>query len=164
MPSIATTKLYEAVYILDPDQGEEQVSAITSKYKDLIETNGGAIVKIDVWERRKLAYAIKGRTEGIYVIMHFTGEPSVESELRRIFQISEDQLRYMIVKPEEAPSEQAEAAPRYAAPEASSSTAEPFAQASPSLELTTEDAVETPEVETPEIETPAPEEAEPIAA
>jgi small subunit ribosomal protein S6 len=101
LPSIATTKLYEAIYIVNPDLGEEQVAAITGRYKQLIETNGGTVQKIDVWERRKLAYEIKGKTEGIYVVMHFTGEPKVETELRRIFQISEDQIRFMIVKPEE---------------------------------------------------------------
>ena len=78
MPSIATTKLYEAIYIVDPDLGEEQVGAITNRYKQLIETNGGNVEKIDVWERRKLAYRIKGKSEGIYVVMHFTGEPKVE--------------------------------------------------------------------------------------
>ncbi len=102
MPSIATTRLYEAIYIVDPGLGEEQVGAITDRYKQLVEANGGAVQKIDVWERRKLAYEIKGKTEGIYVVMHFTGEPKVETELRRIFQISEDQIRFMIVKPEEA--------------------------------------------------------------
>lgn len=101
MPSIAISRPYEAIYIVDPDLGEEQVNAITDRYKALVETNGGTVEKIDVWERRKLAYAIKGRTEGIYVVMQFTGVPSVEVELRRIFQISEDQLRAMIVKPEE---------------------------------------------------------------
>ncbi len=101
MPSIAISRPYEAIYIVDPDLGEEQVNAIADRYKSLVETNGGTVEKIDVWERRKLAYAIKGRTEGIYVVMQFTGVPSVEAELRRIFQISEDQLRAMIVKPEE---------------------------------------------------------------
>lgn len=101
MPSIAISRPYEAIYIVDPDLGEEQVNTIADRYKALVETNGGTVEKIDVWERRKLAYAIKGRTEGIYVVMQFTGVPSVEAELRRIFLISEDQIRAMIVKPEE---------------------------------------------------------------
>lgn len=161
MPSIATTKLYEAVYILDPDLGEDQVSAITTKYKDLIESNGGAVAKIDVWERRKLAYAVKGRTEGIYVIMHFTGEPKVEAELRRIFQISEDQIRYMIVKPEEdVPTEQAESAPRYPAASEAPAAIESEPEAAAPLELT--DAAAAPEADESEAAEPA--EAEPLAA
>ena len=101
MPSIAVSKEYEVVYILDPESSEEQVTTTKSKYQQIVENTGGTIEKIDVWERRKLAYEIKGRTEGVYVIMRFTGVPKVEAELRRVFQISEDQIRYMIVKPEE---------------------------------------------------------------
>jgi small subunit ribosomal protein S6 len=102
LPSIAITRPYEAIYIVDPILGDEQIAVITDKYKQLVETNGGTVEKIDVWERRKLAYEIKGRAEGIYVVMQFTGQAKVETELRRIFQISEDQLRYMIVKQDDA--------------------------------------------------------------
>lgn len=102
MPSIAITQPYEAVYIMDPDLGDERISAITAKYRQIVETGGGAIEKIDVWERRRLAYEIKGRTEGIYVVMQFQAKPPVEAELRRIFQISEDQIRYLIIRRDDA--------------------------------------------------------------
>lgn len=111
MPSIPIAHLYEAIYIVDPDLGEEQVNAIAGKYKSLVETQGGTVEKIDVWERRKLAYEIKGRTEGIYVVMQFTCFPVVEAELRRIFLISEDQIRYMILRPDEIEPEAATATP-----------------------------------------------------
>ena len=103
MPSIAITRPYEAVYIVDPDLGSEQIEVITNRYKQLVESNGGAVSKIDVWERRKLAYPVQGRTEGIYVIMQFSSTANVEAELRRIFQISEDQIRSLIVKQEDVP-------------------------------------------------------------
>ncbi len=102
MPSIAITQPYEAVYIMDPDLGDERISAITAKYRQIIESGGGAIEKIDVWERRRLAYEIKGRTEGIYVVMQFQAKPPVEAELRRIFQISEDQIRFLIIRRDDA--------------------------------------------------------------
>ena len=98
MPSIAITQPYEAVYIVDPDLGDERISAITAKYRQIVESGGGAIEKIDVWERRRLAYEIKGRTEGIYVVMQFQAKPPVEAELRRIFQISEDQIRFLMIR------------------------------------------------------------------
>ncbi len=98
MPSIAITQPYEAVYIVDPELGDERISAITAKYRQIIETGGGTLEKIDVWERRRLAYEIKGRTEGIYVVMQFRAKPPVEAELRRIFQISEDQIRFLIIR------------------------------------------------------------------
>lgn len=98
MPSIAITQPYEAVYILDPDLGDERISAVTAKYRGIVETGGGTLEKIDVWERRRLAYQVKGRTEGIYVVMQFQAKPPVEAELRRIFQISEDQIRFLIIR------------------------------------------------------------------
>lgn len=98
MPSIAIAQPYEAVYIVDPSLGDEQIGTIKAKYQGIVETGGGVVENIDVWERRRLAYEIKGRTEGIYVIMQFQAKPAVEAELRRIFQISEDQIRFLIVR------------------------------------------------------------------
>ena len=98
MPSIAITQPYEAVYIVDPNLGDERISAVTAKYRGIVETGGGTLEKIDVWERRRLAYEVKGRTEGIYVVMQFRAKPPVEAELRRIFQISEDQIRFLIIR------------------------------------------------------------------
>lgn len=117
MPSIAITQPYEAVYIVDATLGDEQISVITAKYKQLVETGGGTVDKIDVWERRKLAYEIKGRNEGIYVVMQFHAKPAVEAELRRVFQISEDQIRFLIVRQDETePALPVAAAPLREAP------------------------------------------------
>ena len=139
MPSIAITQPYEAVYIMDPDLGDERIGAITAKYRAIIETGGGTLEKIDVWERRRLAYEIKGRTEGIYVVMQFRSKPDVEAELRRIFQISEDQIRYLIIRRDDAEELLPVAAPAPAAA--------PVAEPAPVV------VAETPAAETPE---PAP--------
>jgi small subunit ribosomal protein S6 len=158
LPSIAITRPYEAIYIVDPNLGDEQVTVITDKYKQLVETNGGTVEKIDVWERRKLAYEIKGRNEGIYVVMQFTGQAKVETELRRIFQISEDQIRYMIVKQDDtapllpvAPTEPAAAvsAPPAAAPVPPAVAETPQSVAAEAAETTpTEAPVDEPELTT----------------
>ena len=145
MPSIAITQPYEAVYIVDPDLGDERISAVTAKYRGIVETGGGTLEKIDVWERRRLAYEIKGRTEGIYVVMQFSAKPPVEAELRRIFQISEDQIRFLIIRrdDDEALIPAAAPAPAQAAP-----APDPAVSAAPAPE-----AAETPQVEA---EVPAP--------
>jgi small subunit ribosomal protein S6 len=101
LPSIAVTRQYEAIYILRPDSTEEQVETTVNKYRQIITNFGGTVEKIDRWERRKLAYEIEGFTEGIYIVTEFSGEARTETELRRNFQISEDQIRYMIVKRDE---------------------------------------------------------------
>lgn len=101
MPSIAITQPYEAVFIVAPDLGDEQIGAITTKYRQLVENGGGTVEKVDQWERRRLAYEIKGYNEGIYIVMQFQAKPDVEAELRRVFQISEDQIRFLIVRRDE---------------------------------------------------------------
>ena len=154
MPSIAITQPYEAVYIMDPDLGDERISAITAKYRQIVENGGGTLEKTDVWERRRLAYEIKGRTEGIYVVMQFRSKPAVEAELRRIFQISEDQIRFMIIRRDDDEALLPVAPPAPAAAEAPAAIApEPTetAEASAPAESTPAEAVEAPEAaQTPE--------------
>ena len=165
MPSIAITQPYEAVYIVDPGLGDEQIGAIKAKYSGIVETNGGTVGTIDVWERRRLAYEIKGRTEGIYVIMQFEAKPAVEAELRRIFQISEDQIRFLIVRRDDEegatpimngmparpqPVQQAQPAP-VAVP-----APQPVAVAAPAETPAVENAaVENAAIETPVAEAPS---------
>jgi len=104
MPSIAVKRKYEAIYILKPDSTDDQINATIQRYKKVVENAGGEVEKTGVWERRRLAYEIRGYNDGIFALLNFTGEATVEAELRRVFQISsgEDQIRYMIVKPEES--------------------------------------------------------------
>jgi small subunit ribosomal protein S6 len=97
----ATVRQYELVYIVHPDRTDEQVQQIIAKYNNIIATQGGTVERTDIWERRRLAYEIKGQTEGIYIVCVFRGLPAVESELRRVFRISEDTLRSIIVRPDE---------------------------------------------------------------
>ena len=87
---------YEVVYIIDPAQGEEAIAATVAKFKALAEQNG-TNVEVEEWGKRKLAYAIDYKTEGYYVLMSFTSAPDFPRELDRIFGISEDIMRSMIV-------------------------------------------------------------------
>jgi small subunit ribosomal protein S6 len=92
---------YEAVYILDPSLEEEQLSALVERFSTLVGAQGGEIKHLDRWERRKLAYEIKGRREGHYVVMNFDGVPATEAELSRVFGITDGVLRHMIVRMDE---------------------------------------------------------------
>ncbi|MFZ5945007.1 MAG: 30S ribosomal protein S6 [Bacillota bacterium] len=90
---------YELLYIVKPDVDEEKLEAVIGKYTALIEKEGGEIVKVDKWGRRKLAYEIdKKWREGIYILVHFNGEPAVASELDRVMKISDDIIRHLITR------------------------------------------------------------------
>lgn len=87
---------YELVYIIDPAVGEEGIASLVAKFKTLAEQNGSA-VEVDEWGKRRLAYAIDYKTEGYYVLMSFTSEPSFPRELDRVLRITEGVMRSLIV-------------------------------------------------------------------
>jgi small subunit ribosomal protein S6 len=89
---------YEAIFIVDSTLAEDQVTSIVNKYTDVIKRGNGEIDDIDRWETRRLAYDVKGRREGNYVVVNFRSEPAAKNELDRIFRISDDAIRHIIVK------------------------------------------------------------------
>ena len=90
------TANYEVVYVLDPAQGEEGIAALVAKFKTLAEQNGSA-VEVEEWGGRKLAYPINYKTEGYYVLMTFSSEPSFPRELDRVLRITDGIMRSLIV-------------------------------------------------------------------
>ena len=90
------TDNYEVVYIIDPNQGEEAVAATVEKFKTLAEQHSSA-VEVEEWGKRRLAYAIDYKTEGYYVLMSFSSDPSFPKELDRVLGITDGILRSMIV-------------------------------------------------------------------
>ena len=74
------------------------LEATTEKFKDLITKNGGVIENVDVWGKRRLAYAINYETEGYYVLVNFEADSKVPAELDRVFNITTGVLRSMIIK------------------------------------------------------------------
>ena len=89
---------YEAIYILDTSLAEDQIKAVLEKYSGVITKGGGSVEDTDIWDPRKLAYEIKGHREGRYVIVNFLSDAAAKNELDRIFRISDDVIRHMIVK------------------------------------------------------------------
>lgn len=92
-----TVEKYEALYIIDPDLGEEGIAAIVEKFKTLVEAHG-TIDEIDEWGKRKLAYLINDKPEGYYVLVKFTSGPDFPAELDRIFRITDGVMRSLITK------------------------------------------------------------------
>lgn len=89
---------YEATFIVDPTLQQEQTDAILEKYRGVVTRGEGEVTDVDVWEPRRLAYEVKGRREGRFVVMNFTSEPAAKDELDRIFRISDDVMRFLVIK------------------------------------------------------------------
>lgn len=93
-----TKRNYESLYIIDSTLADEQTDAIISKFSTLITDQGGEVQAAGRWDRRRLAYEVQGRREGMYILMYFSGEPAVEKELDRVFRISDEVFRHIILR------------------------------------------------------------------
>ena len=87
---------YEVVFIMDGRLPEEQVAALTEKFKTLVEQNSTAM-EVEEWGKRKLAYLINDKDEGYYVLMTFTSGPEFPAELDRLMRINTGIMRSIIV-------------------------------------------------------------------
>ena len=89
---------YEMLYIVKADMEEEARAALISRFSDLIVAAGGEITESDEWGKKKFAYPINYVNEGYYVLVNFKSQPTLIAELERNFRITEDTVRFMIVK------------------------------------------------------------------
>jgi small subunit ribosomal protein S6 len=91
---------YEMMVILDPDIEERTVAPSLDKYLSVVSTAGGSIDKVDIWGRRRLAYEINKKSEGIYAVVNFTAEPATAKELDRQLGLNEAVLRTKVMRPD----------------------------------------------------------------
>ena len=89
---------YELSYISDTAVEEEARKALIEKFNGIIAANGGEVVKVEEWGKRRLAYAIDYKTEGYYVYVGFNGGAELPKELTRNLQINESVIRSQVVK------------------------------------------------------------------
>ena len=94
---------YEAMYIVDAELADEQLEPIMEKYQKIVAGMGGTVGETGKWEqgRRKLAFEIDKRREGMYILMNFESGPDVPLELDRVFRISDDVFRHVVVRQDE---------------------------------------------------------------
>jgi small subunit ribosomal protein S6 len=93
-----SVRRYELMLVLRPDAPDERSSAIIDRTTRYVVAEGGQIVKVAPWGRRRLAYPIERYREGSYHIIVFEAPPESIVELERSLQITEDVLRYLVVR------------------------------------------------------------------
>ncbi|ROS75522.1 30S ribosomal protein S6 [Cellulomonas sp. PhB143] len=89
---------YEMMVILDPSVEERTVAPSLDKYLSVITTDGGSVDKVDIWGRRRLAYEIQKKSEGIYAVVDFTSTSDTAKELDRQLGLNEVVLRTKILR------------------------------------------------------------------
>ena len=89
---------YELVVIIKPSVADDEVPATVEKTSQYITERGGSVAEVNQWGRKKLAYPIKDFTEGNYVLTQFSMDPESTTELEANLELSEDILRYLLVR------------------------------------------------------------------
>jgi small subunit ribosomal protein S6 len=90
---------YELMVILDPETEERTVDKTMDKFLTVVKNDGGTVENVDIWGRRGLAYDIKKKSEGIYVVVNMTTEPATAQELDRQLNLSESVMRTKLLRP-----------------------------------------------------------------
>ena len=82
---------YELMVILDPD---------LDRYLSLVTKDGGTVDSVDIWGRRRMAYEIEKKAEGIYAVVELHAEPDTVKELDRQLGLNESVLRTKVIRPD----------------------------------------------------------------
>jgi small subunit ribosomal protein S6 len=89
---------YETMIVFDTTIDAQTIQVALDRALETIRTGGGSPGNIDRWGKRPLAYEIKKRKEGYYVLVEFAGETSTVDELHRILTLSDEVLRFKILR------------------------------------------------------------------
>lgn len=91
-------RIYEELFIVRPDATDEEIDPLVEQLKSVITKSKGTVDKVDKWGVRKLAYRVKKRAEGNYILIQFTSGPEAVKELERRLRVSDLVLKFITVR------------------------------------------------------------------
>lgn len=94
-------RTYEVMYIIDPDTAEDRIAKLNEAVGNLIEKEGGTVIRMDDGGRRQLAYPIQKKTEGHYILFEIEGSGQEIAELERRMRVNDMIIRYITVRVDE---------------------------------------------------------------
>ena len=89
---------YEVMIILDPQQDERTVAPSLDKFLEIVRKDGGKVENVDVWGKKRLAYPINKKEEGIYAVVTLECEADTVKELDRVLNLNENVLRTKVLR------------------------------------------------------------------
>jgi small subunit ribosomal protein S6 len=92
---------YELMVILDPELDERTVQPSLDQFLTVIREDGGTVESVDIWGKRRLAYEIQKKSEGIYAVVNFTASPAATAELDRQLRLNEAVMRTKVLRAED---------------------------------------------------------------
>ncbi|QGU05787.1 30S ribosomal protein S6 [Corynebacterium comes] len=89
---------YEIMIILDPSQDERTVAPSLDKYLEIVRKDNGKVEKVDVWGKRRLAYPINKKEEGVYAVVNLECESATVLEVDRVLNLNDSVLRTKVLR------------------------------------------------------------------
>ena len=96
-----TSREYETIYILRPNTPNEVVAEVNTRIRNVIESMGGKVIKVDNWGKRRLAYEVAKERKGIYLYWQYLAQPGVVEECERNLRMLDSVVRYLTTKVDE---------------------------------------------------------------
>ena len=93
---------YESTIIIKGSLQDPEIDPVITKVQDFITKNGGTVIEMEHWGRRKLAYEIVRETQGFYVSAHFTAPGAVIQKLERMYHLDDNIIRWLTLSHPEA--------------------------------------------------------------
>ena len=94
-------RVYEILFIADPNLGEPEVDALTEHIQGYAEKEGGRIQKVEKWGKKRLAYNIRKHQEGYYVLIVVEGKPALVKEVERRIRVTDGVVKFITVRVDE---------------------------------------------------------------
>ena len=89
---------YEMIFILRPDLSEDQVNQALTTYKEFLTTNNATNLEVKIWGKRRLAYPIQKKVDGIYVEFNYQADGTQIAPLERMMRLGEEVMRYLTIR------------------------------------------------------------------
>lgn len=139
---------YEIIYIINPNESDDEFNEIVEKFNNLIVNQKGIIIKTQKWGKQRLAYTVKKFNNGFYVLVDFCANPGVTTELERNLNLDDRIIKYQTVKlAEKADPQELIEKEKEAQKEATFTAAEDVVQESEAMEEAEVSETEESEVE-----------------
>lgn len=89
---------YELMLLVNPNADEDRQKEIVDRFRTTVDKAKGAIIGIDEWGKKKLAYEIDKETEGVYTVITFTAAPDTLAEVERVLGITDEVMRFQTIR------------------------------------------------------------------
>ena len=95
---VTTVQIYESIFIINPNLTDDETAGVNKKMQDVVAKQGGEMIKVEDWGKKRLTYEIKKQKRGHYVFFQFKAAPAVVSVLERTYKLTDSVIKFMTIR------------------------------------------------------------------